>query len=358
MLLDNVNVVVTMIIGSLGLAIAFMFFWSWREKSKRDFEIQMKQISIDEKRIEEEREEKERDRYEKHNQQKKEEDKEIGKIAGGGKGGYIILDLPDDKRPFFHDLLKGFEDYARLKGYSVAFSVDATFSDRIAFKFTLKEGAVNVGTEKIRQDFKEYVNKIRSGDSLDDLPVIISLEEHDLLVTALKNRINFLQHSYVLTKNTAYYYERLFDKMGSMPLLPTQNILVQTGGSMDSRQYKAINSSRLIQGDNNEYHDASDSSITIGNSFNERKSQIEGLSKLIEAIRPLSEVEVEDKENAIRDLEKVKDELQDESEPSRPRIKKWLERAKTLVDFAKFGKDIVDIAKQVYESFGMSVVGK
>jgi hypothetical protein len=30
--------------------------------------------------------------------------------AGAGSGGFIVIDLPDEQRPFFHDLLKGFED--------------------------------------------------------------------------------------------------------------------------------------------------------------------------------------------------------------------------------------------------------
>src|SRR4051794_14937103 len=52
--------------------------------------------------------------------------------AGAGTGGYIFLDLLDDKRTLFHDLLKGFEEYAQLKGYQVYFSIDNSYSNKIA----------------------------------------------------------------------------------------------------------------------------------------------------------------------------------------------------------------------------------
>jgi hypothetical protein len=127
---------------------------------------------------------------------------------------------------------------------------------------------------------------------------------------------------------------------------------------MDSREYKAINSSRLIQGDSNEYHDSStDSSITIGNSFNERGLQIEALTRLIEAIQANRDGDVPDqkREAALKDLQKVKEELEDEAVPDKPRIKRWLERAKGLLGFASLGKDIADLARQAYDTFGVTI---
>ena len=35
-----------------------------------------------------------------------------------GTSGYIIIDLPEKQKSLFHDLLKGFEDFAKIKGYS------------------------------------------------------------------------------------------------------------------------------------------------------------------------------------------------------------------------------------------------
>ena len=53
--------------------------------------------------------------------------------------------MTEKERPLFHDLLKGFEDYAKLKGYDLTFSIDSSFDGRIAFKFTVKNDGVVVG---------------------------------------------------------------------------------------------------------------------------------------------------------------------------------------------------------------------
>jgi hypothetical protein len=298
------------------------------------------------------REEKDQARYERYEERQREEESEVRRAAGAGTGGFIVLDLPDNQRPLFHDLLKGFEDYARLKGYSVSFSVDATFQNRIAFKFTIDDGVFGVGQERVRRDFAEYLEKLRDADSLEELPVVVSLEEHELLVTLLKNRINFLRHSYNLAQNAAEFYESLIRKASHMPVFPSQQILLQTGGTLDSRSYVARDSPRLIQGDRNELSDnSSDSSVHIGNSFNERGSQIEALRRLISALR--SGDQGEGSSTAIRSAERVKEELEDEARPDQSRIARWLARAKEALQLGSLGREAVDALKDVFEKFGL-----
>jgi hypothetical protein len=137
-------------------------------------------------------------------------EKDVGASAGVGSGGFIIMDMPDKDRPLFHDLLKGFEDFAKLKGYLIAFSIDSTFAGRIAFKFTIKDDGLVVGTERVRRDFAEYVNQVRNKDidDLDNLPVVTSLEEHHLLVAVLKNRITFLKHSQTVSERGSVFTRR------------------------------------------------------------------------------------------------------------------------------------------------------
>lgn len=334
-----------------GLSLGMIFLTTWRQERRRDYEFRMKQLMIGEERREKEEREREWKRYER---EKKEEDASLRSSSGVGTGGYIILELPEEQRPFFHDLLHGFEEYAKLKGYSVSFSIDATFNERIAFKFTLKDEAFNVGPERVRRDFQEYIEKVKTGESLDDLPVVTSIEEHELLVTVLKNRISFLQHSYHLTKNAADFYEALAKKAVGMPILPSQNIILQTGGAMDSRSYNATNSTKLIQGDQNKLIESStNSSINISGSFNERKTQIENIQKVIDRIHT-SEPDSEEKSKTILNLEKVKDELENETKPDESRVGKWLERAKQAVQLGSFGHETVTAVKDLLESFGIA----
>jgi len=283
-----------------------------------------------------------------------EERRELAKAAGAGSGGYMVVELAEKERPFFHDLLKGFEDYAKLKGYELSFSIDSSFEGRIAFKFTVKNDGVVVGTERVRRDFREYLERVRSADleALDNLPTITSLEEHSLLVTLLKNRISFLQHSYQLTQATVRHYEALLNNMRMFPALPAPSVVVHTGGSMDSRSYKAVNSPRLIQGDNNEYTESS-INIDIGRSFNEKQERV---AQLDDVIKRLEDLEGSDEAaaKATRELTKVKDELTGYPEPNISAIKQWMGRAKQLLATAALGAEVTNAAHRLFRMFGLS----
>jgi len=349
--------------------LGFYFLMFWRIERRREYGLKERQAELDRIRIEAELEEKKKEREEKekereerkwreYKKEKLDEEESIRRSAGAGTGGYIVVDLPNEQRPFFHDLLKGFEEFARLKGYSIAFSIDSTFKDKIVFKFTLDQDVFNVSTEKVRKDFKEYIDKVRSGDNFDDIPVITSLEEHELLLTVLKNRINFLQHSYQLKKNALASYERLLERFLSAPLLTSPNVLVQTGGSMDSRSYSSINSLRSIQGDHSTFiEDSTSIQIKIGKSFNQRQEQITSLEKLIQLLSKETMLSETNRNEATRELSKVTDELKDEEQPDRSRLKKWLERAKNILDIAKLSKDAAELAKIVFECFGLGMPG-
>jgi hypothetical protein len=262
--------------------------------------------------------------------------------------------MPEAERPLFHDLLKGFEDYAKLKGYELAFSIDSSLEGHIAFKFTVKNDGFVVGAERVRSDFKEYMENIRNGEveDLDHLPVITNLEEHNLVVTLLKNRISFLQHSYQLSRNAVQFYENLITNVRSFPALPAPSVIVQTGGTMDSRKYDARHSTRLIQGDNNTYTDSS-VNIDIGQSFTERQARIAGVDDLVERLKA-SEVQTPDVQKARRALENVRDEITDVKEPDKSTVKKWLEIAKSSMATAALGLEVTEAAKKLLELFGLS----
>ncbi len=108
-------------------------------------------------------------------------------------GGYIVVDMPENQKALFHDVLKGFEEYAQLRGYRIQFSIDNTLSNKIAFKFTIAESGITVSTDQVKQDLKDYIHKVQKGSPLDDLPVVIEEPEHQALLLAMKNRISFLQ---------------------------------------------------------------------------------------------------------------------------------------------------------------------
>lgn len=118
---------------------------------------------------------------------------------------------------------------------------------------------------------------------------------------------------------------------------------------MDSRSYSALNSQKVVQGDQNLL---SDSSINIGHSFNERQQRIAALDGVVDALRALTN-KTEEIARAERSLSKVRDELAEDPQPNPPMLKKWLETAKNLLSGAALGVDVAEAAKKLWEMFAM-----
>jgi hypothetical protein len=358
----NPEAIVNLVPWMLAFLLAFFFFVSWQRERREDRHTRQYELQRQQQREEEaamlrkhEREEaaklreqeKEEASLERYIREKREDEEKLRTKAGAGSGGYIVLDLPDAHRGLFHDLLKGFEDYARLKGYGVSFSVDTTFHDRIAFKFTLTDPDVVVGNDRVRKDLSEYLQRVSSGGSLDDLPQVISIEEHELLVTTLKNRINFLQHNYNLAKNSMEFYERLVQKVGAQSFLPAPSVIVQTGGSYSAPSYSALNSPQSVLGIEN----VARNTIRIAVTYKERKEQIDCLTDLLD--RLASEVVEPERDEAIRNLTNVKEELEHTDQPDTGRVTSWLERAKQAIQLGSLGYETAQAAKELFKLFGL-----
>jgi hypothetical protein len=277
--------------------------------------------------------------------------------SGAGSGGYIVIDMSEKDRPLFHDLLRGFEDYAKLKGYSIAFSIDATFVDRIAFKFTVKDEGFPVGAERVKQDLTEYIQHFRDGD-IDDLEESsffggFSTPESKHLFNLLKDQMQYMKARYAISQKTIKQYQNFFDSLGSFPALSAPSVIVQTGGNMetrhqlDSRSYSATNSRNILQADNSTL---ADNSINIGKSFNDKRERIIALDDVIAKLKAVEDPALA---RAELNLTKVRDELADEGEPSESSIMKWLETAKNVMASVVLGHELAERVHNLFRLFGM-----
>jgi hypothetical protein len=277
--------------------------------------------------------------------------------AGPAAGGYIVLNLPDEQKALFHDVLKGFEEYAGLKGYSIQFSIDNSAPNQIAFKFTVVGAGIQVSSQQVRSDLDEYMEKVRSGDPLADLPVVIPEAHHRSLLLAMQNRIIFLHHTYTAQANVVQYYERFLRNLratGSMGVVPGQNFYIQTGGAMVPTNYSTMNSQNVAQGTNNSAsNNTIDHSIKIGGSFNEKKTQLDALERAIKTINDTEGLPANEVGRATANFQKIKDELAHEDKPDAPRIQKWLEAAKGALSALSLSKEVVDATKDAFAAFGV-----
>ncbi len=314
-----------------------------REAADREFE-RARQLAVEE--AERHDNQRSQERWRRAYEKEKEEKSRMVREAGGGTGGYIVIDLEDEHRRLFQDLLKGFEEYAMLQGYEVAFSADSTYANRIAFKFTVISENIIVGSDRVRNDLKEYLEKINSGDSLDDIPVVILKEEHDLLLTTLKNRLSFLQHSYNLERNAREFYEKMVQSIKNISPLPSQNIVLQTGGALTNSTYSAINSPQALLGSDN-----TAKNLYIGSSLTELQEQADALDTLLLHLNKDSGIV--NSEEIYRLLQNTKEEIELTGEPDRTRISSWLEKSKQALQAASLGHDTVEAAKKLFTLFGL-----
>ncbi|RQV38953.1 hypothetical protein DF028_18530 [Burkholderia cenocepacia] len=345
MLLDMFRTVVPMAGILMGLMLAYRWMRQQDERRMEDMMLKRTEMEMAASRAQQAHE---REMFEMNvNQQKSE------RAEAANSGGYIVIDMPEDQKRMFHDVLKGFEEFAQLKGYAISFSVDSSLADKVAFKFTIQDQGVTVSTQTVKKDLQEYIERVKSGDDLDDLAVVVSDNEHAALILAMRNRISFLQHTYTTQKHAVEFYERILRNAGgsTIGVVPAQNFYLQGAGSMEPKNqtYTAIGSSRVVQGE----HIQADQSIRIGASMKEKQEQVDNLDSLIAALTQTHPVPTDDSKKAIINLEKVKSELTDEAKPDGNRIMKWLETAKASIKVLALGKDALDLAEKVYHGFNL-----
>ncbi len=110
-----VQAVIYLSLGFLVLALAFYALVAWRQDRRADREFaRAKWRRDDEKATEEAQRRKdenaaalEAEEMRQYRIRRDTEDAEIRNQAGGGSGGYIIVDLPEDQRSLFHGAVLG-----------------------------------------------------------------------------------------------------------------------------------------------------------------------------------------------------------------------------------------------------------
>jgi hypothetical protein len=270
-------------------------------------------------------------------------------------GGYIVLELTNEQISLFQDLFKGFEDFATLRGYTISLSIDNSIPNRVGFKFTIQDTGVIVSTQTVWGDIKDYLDRIKNEESLENLPIVIPVEDHKIVLKTLQSRISFLRENYQLQKSAIKIYERLLDKLNSpntiISSLPP--VFIQTEKSNYRNQNLLHHALKEI-----EVEDITivENKVKIGKSFVERKNQLDSISKLIKLIARDEIVEDDKKDIAVLNLEKVKSEIEEEGEPDKARVKKWLEKAKPILDEEDFEDEVLELRDKVYDLFNLESI--
>ena len=276
-------------------------------------------------------------------------------------GGYVFVDVPDSYKGLFHDTIKGFEEFARLKGYRVGIAIDTTPPGKVGFRFTILDQGATVSTETVRSHIDEYIAKLNESESdvFDDLPIVIDPIEHEKLKTALSMRFTMVRNNAEMHKIAADFYKHLVLEMvqfknGGVGYLPVSSVIVNNqlehGGSQMARDtYLADNSPGAAVGKGNTAS-IEGSTIIIGSTLNEKNEQVNGLSELIELVK---HSELQNKDDAARYLVNAKEELIDGDPPDEGVIGQYLGKVKNIFALAEKGTEIYEKAKKVLDLFSL-----
>lgn len=87
--------------------------------------------------------------------------------------------------------------------------------------------------------------------------------------------------------------------------------------------------------------------------MNEKNQQVEKIDKLLKVLRDDTSLDTDKKDEAIRNLSNVKEEISEQNEPDKSRIVGWLGKGREALQGLKLGNDVIEQAKELFGSFGI-----
>ena len=273
-------------------------------------------------------------------------------------GGFAFIDVPDERKSLFHDMMKGFEEFAKLKGYRVSIAIDTTPPGKVGLRFTILEQGVTVATETVRSHVDEYIAEFNEDAPFENMPIVVDPIEHERLKAVLSSRFIMVKNSAEMHKTKADLYRKFAEelsqlKMGGvnyLPAFPTiiHNQLEQVGSHMNKKSISVDRSPGAAVGREN-VASIVGSEINIGSTHAEQGARIHGLKALIELVK---NSDLEQKEDVARHLMNAKEELEDGNLPDPGLISRFLGRANNFLALAEKGTEIFNKTKEVMGLFG------
>ena len=281
--------------------------------------------------------------------------------ASNPLGGYVFVDVDDENKGLFHDTMRGFEEFARLKGYRVSIAIDTSPPGKVGLRFTILDQGVTVATETVKSHVDEYIAQFSESSPFDNMPIVIEAVEHERLKAGLTARFMMVKNNAEMHKTAADFYRGLLTDLaqlksggvGYLPVGPTiiHNQLAQGEANMTRDSYLADHSPGAAVGKHNVAL-VEGSSISVGTTNSEQNARITALEELIELV---VKSDLERREDAARYLMNAKEDMEDGDPPDPNLIGRFLGKAKEVLMLAHEGTAIYNKTKEVLSIFGMVV---
>lgn len=260
--------------------------------------------------------------------------------------GFIVLQIQEDLRTAFIDILNGFVDYAKLKNYSLSLSLAALKENRIAFRFSPIDAGEPVSDHQVKADLNEYIKHVFNDEPLGNLPVLRNPVEHSMLLAAMHNRINMLQYNINLQRTTIKCLENLFETVSaskSIGIVP--HITVNASSRViDSSVHAVGNGNTIITG-------SIKGDVRIGVTYTEITQQVHAIDGVLQKISEEIAIDPQVKLDVERALLNIRDDLTKSKKPDSSRISRWLNTINDSLKTVALTKELSDAVRALIDLF-------
>ncbi|MGF1909142.1 hypothetical protein L4C38_06865 [Vibrio kasasachensis] len=268
------------------------------------------------------------------------------------ESGLFFIPVDEDVKGTFSDMLKGFEDYAKLIGYDVSLSIDSSHENTVGYKFSLRTGDNFWTREDIQKSISDYIKSLMVKSRGFNAPENADPKFADPKSTTMR-KLKLLKHQVNETNRQHELNIKLCEILGNAftanqpQIFITQQQLLENKMKHDNRQYSADGSSNVIQGDYSG-NTIENSTIQIGKNVNQKNEQAEALLEAIQALKveknPLLDP-------AIRQFENAHEEMLEEEEPDSSRLERFLTKGSETIKQVGVAADTFNKVNKALELF-------
>lgn len=275
-------------------------------------------------------------------------------------GGYDFITVADEFKPAFIDVMNGFSDFAKMKGYDVEISIDNSISGKVGLRVVILDTGFTVSTKTVRDDVKDYIQRFHNDADFNDMPMAQTPAEHSNLVAALSARFALMKAQIEMQQITEKHLKNMLDDVrnqnfGGVGYPSVQNhihLISNHEASHMRDNYNATNSQNIAQG-------KGASATTIGSTIqigNNAKEVIERVDALKQFVIDAEAADIPDdtKKNVVRYITNAYEELENETNPDPDTVGKALEKANNALSALDSGAGLVEKLLPVLALFGLS----
>lgn len=258
---------------------------------------------------------------------------------------------------YLQEVFSGFENFARMKGYSAHVATYPSDTDRLGLRFSITSREKLADRAKAQFDIEDYAKRLLEGEKFDDVPVVLTAKEHGELqkeIQRQQEKLNAKWRSKLDKKSEVaqeVYTALLSLRNGVSGAISPSPVLQrieyhQHFGESNMKELNFQGASGVVVSENSE---VTVGDITIGEVAKSEET-VSDIGDLVEMVRKSG---IEDAEKYAANLELLKEELEGEEDPAPSIVTKLLNKTRGLLGAVETGSEIFVKVTGLMAKFGL-----